>query len=98
MDKKTVGIVSTLVSVVLCGCPGLCLCLFGGLTAAGIMPYTGQIGNQYYSGNVPASWGYAALCLALLLIAIPVVVGFLTLRKKPGNAVGMNSGPLPPAI
>ena len=34
MNKNT-GILATLAAVVLCGCPGLFLCLFGGITATG---------------------------------------------------------------
>ncbi len=33
MDKKTGGIIATIVAVLLCGCPGLCFCLFGAVTA-----------------------------------------------------------------
>ncbi len=36
MDTKTKGIVATIAAVVLCGCPGLFMCLFGALTAGGV--------------------------------------------------------------
>jgi hypothetical protein len=35
------------------------------------------------------------VCLSVILIAIPVVVGFVTLRKKP--TVLADNEPLPPA-
>jgi len=97
MEKKTTGIIATVATVLLCGIPGLCLCLFGGLAAAGILPYTTEFGGQTSSGTVPPTWGYAGICLALILIAIPVIVGIVTLRKKP-EAESMSDEPVPPAI
>jgi len=35
MNNKTTGIVATVATVILCGCPGIFLCLFGALTVAG---------------------------------------------------------------
>ncbi len=99
MDKRTQGIVLTIVSVLLCGCPGLGLCLFGALTAFGLMPYTYDLNGQTGSGTMPAYFGYIGLCVALLLIAIPIVVAILTLRKKPAPApMGGPSEPIPPAL
>jgi len=43
MDKKTTGIVATVATSLLCGCPGLFLCIFGAVTAAGVMPYTTEL-------------------------------------------------------
>jgi hypothetical protein len=102
MNNRTTGIVLTVVSIALCGIPGLCLCLFGGLTAVGVMPYTYTLNGETSSGALPTSWGFVGLCLALFLIAIPVVIGILTLRNKPPAATPPStippSGPLPPAI
>lgn len=83
MDKRNVGIIATIVTVFLCACPGLFLCIFGGVTAAGIMPYTTEFNDVADSGIIPSGYGFAMLCAALILIAIPVVIGFVTLRKKP---------------
>jgi hypothetical protein len=96
MDKKTGGIIATIVAVLLCGCPGLCLCLFGAWAATGSMPYTSTYGDYTGAGTVPSYLGFVGLCLALIFIAIPIVVGVLTLRKKPEQAVTFNE-PLPPA-
>jgi hypothetical protein len=88
MNKKIGGIIATIVAVFLCGCPGLVLCVFGIITATGNMPltldfpYTSDFGNPY-SEIAPSYFGYALLGLALIFIAIPIVVGFLTLRSKP---------------
>lgn len=75
MTNKNTGIIATLAAVFLCGCPGLFLCLFGAITAAG----QGTFNDSSLSPNV----GFALVCFALILILIPVGVGFFTLRKKP---------------
>ena len=75
MNNKNTGIIATIAAVVLCGCPGLFLCLFGALTAAG----QGTFNDQSLSPTV----GVALLCVALIFILVPVGVGFFTLRKKP---------------
>jgi len=75
MNNKNTGIIATIVAVVLCGCPGLFMCLFGALTAAG----QGTFNESSLSPTV----GFVLLCLSLIFILIPVAVGFFTLRKKP---------------
>ena len=100
-ESKTAAIVGTVVAVLLCGCPGLALCLGGVLTAVGIMPWYGNIGDQYYD-TLPTWFGYVFLCLSIILVAIPVVVGILTLRKKkPAGVAPVDvlplQEPLPPA-
>jgi len=74
VNNKNTGIIATIAAVVLCGCPGLFLCLFGALTAAG----QGTFNDASLSPTV----GFALLCFSLILILIPVGVGFFTLRKK----------------
>lgn len=87
MNNKNTGIIATVAAVVLCGCPGLFMCLFGALTAAG----QGTFNNQSLSPTV----GIALVCVALIFILIPVGVGFFTLRKKP--EAPSNNEPMPPA-
>jgi hypothetical protein len=90
MKTKTGGMIATIVAVLLCGCPGLLMLIFGIVTATGNMPlrmdfpYTSDFGNPH-STMAPAYLGYVVLCLALIFIAIPIVVGFLTLRNKSGK-------------
>jgi hypothetical protein len=96
MEKKTGGIIATIVAVLLCGCPGLCLCLFGAWAATGTLPYTTDVSGYSGYGTVPSYLGFVGLCLALIFIAIPIVVGVMTLRKKPEKPVSFNE-PLPPA-
>ena len=98
MDKRTTGLIATIASVLLCGCPGIFLCIFGATTALG--------GGMMTLGNttepLDPTYGYVFLCLSLIFILIPFVVGFATLRKKPqvpapGRIEPIDNGPLPPA-
>ena len=91
MDNKTKGIVATVAAVLLCGCPGLFLCIFGAATAFGGGTFT--LGSE--SGNIPPTTGYVLLCLSIIMVLIPLVVGFFMLRKKPEKSIG--NDPLPPA-
>lgn len=83
MNNKNTGIIATIAAVVLCGCPGLFLCLFGAITAGGQ--------GTFNDASLSPSVGFGLICLALILILIPVGVGFFTLRKKPETP-----GDLPP--
>ncbi|MBT3392240.1 MAG: hypothetical protein HN413_17720 [Chloroflexi bacterium] len=82
MDKKTTGMIATVAAVFLCGCPGLFLCIFGAVSAAGVMPYTSELNGVTNAGTVPTGVGIAMLCGGLIFVAIPIAVGFFTLRKK----------------
>lgn len=95
MDNKTKGIIATIASVILCGCPGLFFCIFGAFTASGNMPFNTELNGVSNSGTLPPTAGFVLVCLSLIFIAIPVVVGFLTLRGKPVAALN-NNEPVPP--
>ena len=84
MTNKNTGMIATIAAAVLCGCPGLFLCIFGAVTATGNMPYSTELNGVSNSGVLPSTYGFAMLCIALLLLLIPAAVGFFTLRKKPG--------------
>ncbi|GAB4504773.1 MAG: hypothetical protein Fur0043_17670 [Anaerolineales bacterium] len=94
MDKKTTGIIATVASVVLCGCPGIFLCIMGIGTALGGGTMT--LGDT--TQPMDPTYGYVFLCLSVIFILIPILVGFFTLRKKPGSEeVAPSNEPLPPA-
>lgn len=94
MNNKNTGIIATVAAALLCGCPGLFLCLFGAVSAAG----AGTFDLNGQGGGIPPMVGVALVCLSLILILIPVGVGFFTLRKKPESAVApVSDEPLPPA-
>ena len=74
MNNKRTGIIATVAAVLLCGCPGLFLCLFGALTAAGQ--------GTFNETRLAPTVGFTLLCVALVMLLIPVAVGFFTLRKR----------------
>ncbi|MDD2923403.1 MAG: hypothetical protein PHQ36_14050 [Anaerolineales bacterium] len=82
MNKNT-GMIATIATALTCGCCGLFMCVFGAVTATGNMPYTTELNGVQSSGMMPPAAGIGMLCFSLILILIPVAVGFFTLRKKP---------------
>ena len=73
-------------------------CIFGGLVSAG-QPVSTTVNGVSSSQVLPVSYGIASLCLALILILIPIGVGFVTFRMqpKPVSAVASDfNGPIPP--
>jgi hypothetical protein len=97
MDKKTGGIIATIVAVLLCGCPGLAFLCFGAVTA--LVSFVPGSDIDIFGSSNPQSamaTGISLICVSIIFIAIPIVVGVLTLRKKPEQAVTFNE-PLPPA-
>lgn len=74
MNDRNTGIIATIAAALLCGCPGLFLCLFGALTAAGQ--------GTFNEASLSPTVGYTLVCLSLLMLLIPVGVGFFTLRKR----------------
>jgi hypothetical protein len=89
MDARNKGMLATIASAILCGCPGLFLCIFG--IAAGLGGGTYTLGTE--TGTIPPTYGGGALCLSALLFLIPIGVGFFTLRKRPGST---DDRPSPP--
>ncbi len=93
MDARSKGLIATIAAVVLCGCPGILLCITGAGFAAGV-PVTTGLNGVSNTTQVPTWLALTLVCVALLLILIPVVVAFLTLRSKPAPA--NLSEPVPP--
>jgi hypothetical protein len=84
MDKRTAGIVATVVTTVLCACPGLFAICFGAVA----IPVSFVPGAQIdiAGRNDPQAAftaGIVGLCLGLIFIAIPIAVGYFTLRNRP---------------
>lgn len=85
MENKTTGIIATVVTALLCGCPGLFVLCFGASVA-----FIGATPDSYPDFTVDnpdmiIAVGAAILCLGVLFIAIPFVVGFFTLRSRPAS-------------
>ncbi len=96
MDQKTKGIVATVAAVLLCGCPGLFMCFFGATSAFASFIPGAEIDVMGSSDPASATtMGFVFLCLSVIFIAIPIVVGFFMLRKKPEASIGNEQ--IPPA-
>ncbi len=97
MQNRTAAIVITVVTSLACLCAALFACGFGAPIAMG-NPVTTTVNGQETQQTLPAVVGYVLLCLSLILILIPVAVGFFTLRKKSEAVVAANfNEPMPPA-
>ena len=85
--NRTTAIIVTVATSLFCGCPGLGTCFWGLIFGIG-----GALGGGTVTVNgvespmdptMGIATGLGAVCGGIILIAIPVVVGFLTLRNKP---------------
>ena len=91
MQNRTIGIIATVVTALVCGCSSLFSCIWGVMIASGTpinVTANGSTTPQTFSPTI----GYTLLCLALVFVLIPAAVGFFTLRRRP-DAVDI----LPPA-
>ena len=93
-SKRNTALIATIGTTVFCGLPGLCLCLMGGMFAmVGTIPGSDiDIGGSS-DPQAAIGMGIGMLCVSLVFIAIPVVVGFVTLRKKPEDTA-INATPV----
>jgi hypothetical protein len=97
-QNKTGAIIGTVVAALLCGCPGL-LGLCWGATSAIVSFIPGadiNIGNSS-DPRTALFTGIGSLCAGIIFIAIPIVVGVLTLRKKKAAPEATPEEGLPPA-
>jgi len=90
MNNKNTGMIATIATALICGCCGLFTCVMGIGTISGNGSFT--LGDSTQA--TPPAFGYAFLCLSVIMIIIPIAVGFFTMRKKP-EAPASNE-PLPP--
>ena len=113
MDKKTTGLIATIATALLCGCPGIFgLCMGSTSLIAGFVPGADIDVFGSSDPSSAATMGVVFLCLSIIFIAIPIVVGVMTLRKKPEDAAApavidaepspkpvepVDNEPLPPA-
>jgi len=88
MDRRTTGIVITVVAVLLCGCPGLLSLFAGGLFAIISRIPGAQI--DILGSNDPSAAlnvGLVGICLGLIGLIIPIVLAIVLLRRKPEETV-----------
>ena len=86
MDKKNTGLIATIATALLCGCPGLFVLCMGSTSL--IASFVPGADIDVFGSSDPAAagtMGFVLLCLSVIFIAIPIVVGVVTLRKKPGD-------------
>jgi len=86
MQNRTIGIVATVFTSIFCGCFGIISCVWGVIIARGA-PIDLTSNGVTTPQTFPPAIGVGLLCLAVIMILIPVAVGFFTLRKKPEVAV-----------
>ena len=85
MQNRTIGIIATIVTALACGCASLFSCIWGFLISSGTpinVTSNGATTPQTFSPVI----GYTLLCLSVVMILIPIAVGFFTLRKKSESA------------
>lgn len=92
MNNKNTGIIATVATALICGCCALFTCIMGIGTITG----NGSFSSGSNSGAMPPAVGYVFMCLSVLMIIVPIAVGFFMLRKKPETIVTTDE-PLPPA-
>lgn len=94
--NRTTAIVLTVVSSLLCGLPGIALMC---LTALGVLGTNTPGFYEQNPGSTPEQTWLGAgflVCMSLLLLIIPVIVGVLSFRISKPAEPGIN-GPMPPA-
>lgn len=98
--KKTGAIVGTVIAALLCGCPGLAGLCWGAVSAiVSFIPGADINIGSSSDPNTALFTGIGAICGGIIFIAIPIVVGLLTLRNKKTAQVDIlpPQEPLPPA-
>lgn len=97
MQNRTTAIIITVVTALVCVCASIFACSSGIPIATGT-PIDVNINGETSQQTVSPTIGYVLLCLSVLLLLVPVAVGFFTLRKKPVTTESPHiNEPLPPA-
>lgn len=96
MNNRNTSLIATIAAAVLCGCPGLFGLCFG-LTSLFASFAPGAEIDVFGSSDPQSAtvMGLVSLCISVILIAIPVIVWFVTRRRE--AAVTSDSEPIPPA-
>ena len=83
MDKKTTAIVVTVAAMLLCGCPGLCSLLMGGMFA--LTSFIPGANIDVFGSSDPRSalnFGIGGVCVGAVFVVIAAVAIFLAWRRK----------------
>ena len=76
-DKKKVGLIATIGTVLLCGCPGLCIVASGAMFSLGFEPQNGLNGSVN-----PQAVAIPMICVGLFLLLIPLAAGIYTIIQS----------------
>ena len=98
MDKRTTSIIATLITVVVCGCPGLIALCMGAMFA--VISFIPNADIDIFGSSDPndaLTFGVVTICVGIIFVLIPAIVGFVTLRKKKTSAPIQFNEPIPPA-
>jgi hypothetical protein len=97
MDKRQTGVIATLVTVLLCGCPGLFgLCLGAMFALISVIPGSTIDMNGSSDPKDALTFGVVVMCIGIIFVLIPTIVAFVTLRKKRTSSPVNFSEPIPP--
>lgn len=80
MDKRSTSIIIIVAVSLICACLPLCVGLVGGIDYA-------TDGSILDMGDTSMYLGGGGICLGIVGVIIAVVVGILTLRKKPEESL-----------
>ena len=92
MQKRTIGIVATIFTTIFCGCLSIISCVWGVIIAKGT-PVDITSSGVTTPQTLPPAIGFGLLCLSVVVILVPVAVGFFTLRKNTEVAVTSDTPP-----
>jgi hypothetical protein len=94
--SKNVAIALTIITILFCGCPGLASFCTGSLALIGSQSPDIMANNQG-SPRDAIMGGLILLCGGLVSLSVPIIVGFLTLRRpKEDLEIIQFNEPLPP--
>ncbi len=85
MNRNT-GIIATVATGILCGCPGLFSCFMGLMFS--VVSFIPDADIDVFGSSDPASAlfvGLGGACTGLIFIAIPIAVWYFMVRGKPAE-------------
>jgi len=74
MNNKNLGIIITIVTILLCGLPGLISVCSGVVLAFNTTNFEDPVLGAIFS--------VSSLCMGLIFIAIPIIAGLITFRNR----------------
>lgn len=92
MDKRTVGLIGVVITTLLCGLPGLAGLCMGPLAIWGTTLPDNTLGPG--DTNLAIGGGIFILVVSIFFVALPVVIGLLTLQGPKLKDLELNE-PIP---